>query len=74
MTAWQGGGLVVDRLERTGPGRYRTTSRFRCTAKWKALIRLHNGNSLTGVPIFLPRDAAIPAKEVPARARFSRSS
>jgi hypothetical protein len=40
---------------------------------WKSLIRLHNGNSLTAVPVFLPRDQAIPAKEVPARAEFTRT-
>jgi len=39
---------------------------------WKTMIRLHSGNSLTAVPIFLPRDAAIPAPEVPAQASFSR--
>jgi hypothetical protein len=39
---------------------------------WKSLIRLHNGNSLTAVPLFLPEDEAIPAKEVPAPAAFTR--
>ena len=71
-TAWQGGGLVVDRLQRTGPGRYRTTEPIPVHGEWKALIRLHSGNSLTGVPIYLPRDEAIPAKAVPAPAHFSR--
>ena len=72
-TAWQGDGLVVDRLERVGPGRYRTTEPIPVHGNWKALIRLHAGNSLTTVPIFLPSDAAIPAKEVPATARFERA-
>ena len=71
-TAWQGDGLVVDRLERVGPGRYRTTEPIPVHGNWKALIRLHNGNSLTAIPVFLPKDPAIPAKEVPAQARFSR--
>ena len=73
VTAWQGDGLVVDRLERVAPGRYRTTEPIPVHGNWKALIRLHAGNSLTTVPIFLPRDEAIPAKEVPARARFERA-
>ncbi len=73
VTAWQGGGLVVDRLERIGPGRYRTTKPIPVHGEWKALIRLHSGNSLTGLPIFLPRDSAIPAKEVPAPTSFSRT-
>ena len=36
-------------------------------------MRLHNGNSLTAVPIFLPADEALKAKEVPARASFTRT-
>jgi len=72
VTAWQGDGLVVNRLERTAPGRYRTTEPIPVHGNWKAILRLHNGNSLTGVPIFLPEDRAIPAKEVPATASISR--
>ena len=73
-TAWQGDGLVVDRLERVGPGRYRTTEPIPVHGNWKALIRLHNGNSLTAVPIFLPSDEALKAKEVPAEASSSAPS
>jgi hypothetical protein len=72
VTAWQGGGLVVDPLERVGPGTYRTTKPIPVGGNWKTMIRLHSGSSLTALPIFLPRDAAIPAAEVPARASFSR--
>jgi hypothetical protein len=39
---------------------------------WKALVRVHTGDSLVGVPIYMPRDRAIPAPAVPAPARFSR--
>ena len=73
VTAWQGDGLVVDRLERVGPGVYRTTEPIPVHGNWKSLIRLHAGTSLTAVPIFLPRDVAIPAKEVPATERFTRT-
>ncbi|HWA54122.1 MAG TPA: hypothetical protein VG816_08120, partial [Solirubrobacterales bacterium] len=72
VTAWQGGGLVVDPLERVGPGAYRTTEPIPVGGNWKTMIRLHSGSSLTAAPIFLPRDAAIPAPEVPARASFDR--
>ncbi len=73
VTAWQGGGLVVDPLERVAEGRYRTTEPIPVDGNWKALIRLHEGSSLTALPIFLPRDDAIPAAEVPAQATFTRS-
>ena len=71
-TAWQGDGLVVDRLKRVGEGRYRTTEPIPVHGNWKALLRLHVGSSLTAVPVFLPEDAAIPAKQVAAETRFER--
>jgi hypothetical protein len=73
VTAWQGGGLIVNRMERVSQGVYRTTQPIPVHGNWKALVRLHHGNSLTAAPIFLPRDAAIPADEVPAEARFERA-
>jgi hypothetical protein len=36
------------------------------------MVRVHTGNSLVAVPIYLPRDRAIPAPEVPARTSFTR--
>jgi len=72
LTAWQGGGLVVDRLEQTGPGRYRTTQPIPVSASWKTMVRLHKGDSLAGLPVYLPRDAAIPVGEIPARPVFTR--
>jgi hypothetical protein len=73
VTAWQGGGLVVDPLKRVGPGVYRTTGPVPVHGNWKAMVRLHEGNSLTALPIYLPRDAAIPVGEVPAPSQFTRS-
>jgi hypothetical protein len=74
VTAWQGGDeLVIAPLERVGPGIYRTADPVPVHGSWKALVRLHDGDSLTALPIYMPRDEAIPAPEVPARARFTRS-
>jgi hypothetical protein len=72
VTAWQGHGFVLDRLERVGEGVYRTTKPIPVHGKWKALLRLHRGDSLDAVPIYLPRDPNIPAAEVPARRSFRR--
>jgi hypothetical protein len=72
VLAWQGSGFVLDRLERIGPGRYRTTRPIPVHGSWKALVRLHRGDSLLGAPIYLPDDPAIPVKGVPASARFTR--
>ena len=43
---------------------------------WKTLLRVHDGNMLTAVPIYLAADPGIGAKEVPAlrRRRHDRSS
>ena len=73
VTAWQGGGLVVAPLDQIGPGTYRTTEPIPVHGNWKAMIRLHDDNSLTALPIYLPRDEAIPVGEVPAPAHFTRA-
>jgi hypothetical protein len=73
VIAWQGKGFVLDDLERTGPGRYRTTEPIPAHGTWKTLIRLHRKDSLIAVPVHLPEDTAIPAPAVPARDRFTRS-
>jgi hypothetical protein len=72
VTAWQGGGLVVDRLERIAAGLYRTTKPIPVYGEWKATLRLHKGRSILGTAVYLPADAAIPAEEVPAVARAER--
>jgi hypothetical protein len=72
-TAWQGGGLIVDRLRETAPGVYRTTRPIPVHGDWKALIRLHDGRSLTAVPIYLPVDPAIPAPGVAAEPHLNRA-
>jgi hypothetical protein len=72
-TAWQGGGLVVDRLRETAPGVYHTTRPVPVHGQWKALIRLHDGRSLIALPIYLPADPAIPAAGVAARPHFERA-
>lgn len=73
VTAWQGGGSIVDEPEEISPGRYRTTRPIPVHDEWKALIRLHRGSAIDAVPIYLPKDPAIPAPEVPAEERFTRS-
>jgi hypothetical protein len=72
-TAWQGGGFVVDRLAKVEQGVYRTTRPIPVHGSWKALLRMQRGNTLSGIPIFLPEDRGIPAAEVPAPASFTRT-
>jgi hypothetical protein len=72
VTAWQGGGLIVDRLRRIGPGLYETTQPIPVSGKWKAMLRIANGRALDASPIFMPADPAIPAAEIPAKPTFTR--
>jgi hypothetical protein len=72
VTAWQGGGAIVGDLQKTGPGTYRTTEPIPVYGNWKSTLRLHRGASVEGLPIFMPEDAAIPAKEIPAEPSMTR--
>ena len=74
ITSWQGDGLLVTSLERTGEGRYRTTEPVPLHGTWKTLLRLHDGRTLTAVPIYLPADEAIDAPEVPAEDGVTREA
>jgi hypothetical protein len=71
--AWQGGGSRLVQLHETGAGMYRTTEPVPVQGDWKAMIRLHKGSEILAMPIYMPQDAAIPAKEVPARPHFVRA-
>jgi hypothetical protein len=72
VTAWQGGGLHVDRLRRTGPGTFTTTERVPLSGEWKAMVRLQDGRRVLAAPVFLPADPAIPVGEVPVRPQVTR--
>jgi hypothetical protein len=73
VTAWQGGGSVVDPLEKVGPGLYRTTKPIPVHGGWKSTLRIQQGDALISMPLFMPKDEAIPAAEVPAKASFTRA-
>jgi hypothetical protein len=73
VTAWQGGGSVIDPLEKVAPGVYRTTKPIPVYGGWKSTLRIQQGDALISMPLFMPKDAAIPAGEVPAKASFTRA-
>ena len=72
VTAWQGGGLEVEPLEEVEPGVWRSAAPIPVHGEWKSLIRVHDGNSMGGIPVYLPEDPAIPAPEVAASSSFTR--
>jgi hypothetical protein len=73
VTAWQGDGLVVDRLVPDGAGGWRTTRAIPVDGDWKVQLRLQTGRAVLGAPIRLPADPAIPAAELPAAATSERA-
>ncbi|TMM02158.1 MAG: hypothetical protein E6G05_09305 [Actinobacteria bacterium] len=73
VTAWQGGGAVVAPMNRLAPGIYRAARPVPVWGpKWKSTIRLQRGRAVLGLPIYMPRDEAIPVAGIPAPARFTR--
>ena len=77
ILAWQGGiandrGLAIDKLEKLGEGHYRSTQPIPVWGSWKTLLRVQDGTTMAGVPIFLPEDPGIGAKETPAEASSTR--
>jgi hypothetical protein len=77
ILSWQGRmennrGLMIDRLDKVGPGHYRSTQPIPVWGSWKTLLRVQDGYTMTAVPIYEPADDAIPAPEVPALASSTR--
>jgi hypothetical protein len=74
VTSWQDGGMKVDRLQRISQGVYRFRAPAPAYGDWKTVLRVQNGRTIMGIPIYMPADAAIPgAKEIPATANFTRT-
>jgi hypothetical protein len=55
-----------------GDGVYRTTKPIPVYDGWKSTMRIQQGDALISMPLYMPRDQAIPAEEVPAKANFTR--
>ena len=77
VLGWQGGlanerGIFVDRLERLGPGHYRSTQPMPVYGQWKTLLRVHDGKTFTAAPIYLAADPGINVPEVPAQPSMTR--
>jgi hypothetical protein len=77
ILAWQGHldndrGLVIDTLKKTGPGYYESTKPIPVWGTWKTLIRIQDGTTMAGAPIFLAADPGIGAEETPALSAFQR--
>jgi hypothetical protein len=70
---WERGASPVVPMEEIGSGTFRSVEPVPVGGSWKSLLRLHRDNSLLALPLYLPEDPAIPAREVPARDGVERS-
>ncbi|GAC70510.1 hypothetical protein [Gordonia soli] len=71
LMSWQGGkenarGIVIDRLDRVGPNHFRSTEPVPISGSWKTILRVQDGTTMAGVPVYLPADPAIGAQGEPA--------
>jgi hypothetical protein len=74
LTGWQGEGLHIDHLVPGADGSWHTTAPLPLGGGWKLLVRLHDGRTMAGVPVFLPADPALGAPETPALADTTRDA
>ena len=65
VMSWQGGRLVVTQLEEKGPGLYETTASVPADHHWKTMLRLADKDLMAAIPVYLPADPEIGAKEIP---------
>ncbi len=64
ILAWAGGDdRVIDRLERVGPGVYRSTQPIPLGGRWKVGLRLNRGLERGAVAMRLPVDRGLPHAE-----------
>ena len=64
ILAWAGGDdRVIDRLERVGPGVYRSTRPIPLGGRWKVGLRLNRGRERGAVAMRLPVDRGLPHAE-----------
>jgi hypothetical protein len=77
ILGWQGGlanerGMIIDPLQRVGPGHYKSTRPIPASGSWKTLLRIQDGKTMAAVPIYLAADPGIGVQEMPAQASMTR--
>lgn len=72
--AWQGDGhATVAPLKKLAPGVWQTTRPIPVDGTWKAAVRIHKGDVMGAVPIYMPADSALKLAATPASAQFTRA-
>jgi hypothetical protein len=72
--AWQGDAhAFTEPLKQVGPGVWATTRPLPVDGTWKSTLRVHRGNVMGSVPVYMPADAALKLPETPASDQFTRA-
>jgi hypothetical protein len=66
VVSWQGGGMIRAAMRPVSEGRYESSRPMPISGDWKTVVRLHRGDELSGLAVYLPEDRAIRAPLVPA--------
>ncbi len=71
--AWQGDGHATTApLRRVAPGVWTTTRPLPVGGTWKTALRVHKGDVMGSVPVYMPADAALGLSATPALPEFTR--
>lgn len=71
--AWQGDAHAqTSPMRRVAPGVWTTTRPLPVDGTWKAAVRVHKGDLMGAVPIYLPADTALKLDATPALQSFTR--
>lgn len=71
--AWQGDGHAMTApMKQLAPGVWTTTKPMPVGGTWKTALRVHKGDIMGSIPIYMPADAALKLSETPADPTFTR--
>ena len=66
VSSWQGGGLILADMRRTAPGEFTSERPVPISGDWKTLVRLHRGDEMMAIPVWMPEDRELDLAGVPA--------
>jgi hypothetical protein len=71
---WQGDThAFTEPLKRVAPGVWTTTRPLPVDGTWKSTLRVHRGDVMGSVPVYMPADSALKLPETPATPEFTRA-
>jgi hypothetical protein len=72
VLSWQGQGRVQQPMVRVADGTYVSRGPVPISGDWKTFVRLHRGNKMMALAVYMPGDPEIGAEPIPAGDRTDR--